>query len=109
MAKIRIMLADDHTLFRQGIRTLISGPGCLSDGVLGAWMAEVCGVGPVLDAGKVGSHLQAVHRHNLKKDLSEHANPQRPSFACGEEGGLLLCTWPKGGIPSLPFVYSNEV
>ena len=24
MAKIRILLADDHTLFRQGIRTLIS-------------------------------------------------------------------------------------
>src|SRR6202451_2958891 len=24
MAKIRIMLADDHTLFRQGIKTLIS-------------------------------------------------------------------------------------
>jgi DNA-binding NarL/FixJ family response regulator len=24
MAKTRIMLADDHTLFRQGIRTLIS-------------------------------------------------------------------------------------
>ena len=24
MAKIRIILADDHTLFRQGIRTLIS-------------------------------------------------------------------------------------
>jgi uncharacterized protein (DUF608 family) len=85
------------------------GPGCLSDGVLGAWMAEVCGVGPVLDGGKVRSHLAAVHRHNLKRDLSEHANPQRPSFACGGEGGLLLCTWPKGGIPSLPFVYSNEV
>jgi hypothetical protein len=25
------------------------------------------------------------------------------------EGGLLLCTWPKGGALSLPFVYSNEV
>ena len=25
------------------------------------------------------------------------------------EGGLLLCTWPKGGDLSLPFVYSNEV
>ncbi len=24
MAKVRIMLADDHTLFRQGIRTLLS-------------------------------------------------------------------------------------
>jgi hypothetical protein len=27
----------------------------------------------------------------------------------GAEGGLLLCTWPKGGELSLPFVYSNEV
>ena len=27
----------------------------------------------------------------------------------GDEGGLLLCSWPKGGKLSLPFVYSNEV
>jgi len=85
------------------------GTGCLSDGVLGSWIALVCGVGQVLDAAKVTSHLQAVHRHNLEHDLSTHANPQRPSFACGEEGGLLLCSWPKGGKLSLPFVYSDEV
>nr|HQA00126.1 GH116 family glycosyl hydrolase [Phycisphaerae bacterium] len=85
------------------------GKGCLSDGVLGAWMAKVCGVGEVIDPDKVTSHLRAVHKYNLKRDLSEHANPQRPSFACGAEGGLLLCTWPKGGALSLPFVYSNEV
>jgi uncharacterized protein (DUF608 family) len=85
------------------------GRGCLSDGVLGAWMAAVCGVGPTLDAKKVTAHLKAVHRHNFKTDLSAHANPQRPSYACGREGGLLLCTWPKGGNLSLPFVYSNEV
>jgi hypothetical protein len=69
----------------------------------------VCGVGQVLDAGKVGSHLRAVHSYNLKHDLSDFANPQRPTYACGAEGGLLLCTWPKGGELSLPFVYSNEV
>ena len=85
------------------------GRGCLADGVLGSWMALVCGVGQVLDRRKVASHLQAVHKHNLKHDLSGHANPQRPSYACGAEGGLLLCTWPKGGELSLPFVYSNEV
>jgi hypothetical protein len=85
------------------------GSGCLSDGVLGAWMAAMCGVGTVLDPVKVASHLRAVRRHNLKQDLSEHANPQRPSYACGNEGGLLLCTWPKGGKLSLPFVYSDEV
>jgi uncharacterized protein (DUF608 family) len=85
------------------------GTGCLSDGVLGSWLAAVCGVGQVLDENKVVSHLRSVHRYNLKKDLSDYANPQRPSYACGNEGGLLLCTWPRGGELSLPFVYSNEV
>jgi uncharacterized protein (DUF608 family) len=85
------------------------GTGCLSDGVLGSWLALVCGAGQVLDARKVASHLVAVHRYNLKRDLSTHANPQRPSYACGAEGGLLLCSWPKGGKLSLPFVYSDEV
>jgi uncharacterized protein (DUF608 family) len=85
------------------------GEGCLSDGVLGAWMAAVCGVGPILDDEKVASHLRAVHRHNFRRDLSDHANPQRPTFACGAEGGLLLCSWPRGGALTLPFVYSNEV
>lgn len=34
---------------------------------------------------------------------------KRSTFALGEDGGLLLCTWPKGGKLKLPFVYSNEV
>jgi len=85
------------------------GEGCLSDGVLGAWLAEVSGLPGFLDRAKLQGHLAAVHRHNLKHDLREHANPQRPTYACGDEGGLLLCTWPRGGAPSLPFVYSNEV
>ena len=85
------------------------GTGCLSDGVLGAWIAEMCGLGPILDEAKVRSHLMAVYKHNFRRDLSEHPNPQRPTYALGDEGGLLLCSWPKGGELSLPFVYSNEV
>jgi len=85
------------------------GTGCLSDGVLGSWLASVCGVGQVLDRAKVASHLKAIYKYNLKHDLSDYPNPQRPSYACGKEGGLLLCTWPKGGELALPFVYSNEV
>jgi hypothetical protein len=85
------------------------GTGCLSDGVLGSWMALVCGVGQVVDARKIASHLKSVYKYNLKHDLSTHANPQRPGYALGNEGGLLLCSWPKGGELSLPFVYSDEV
>ncbi len=85
------------------------GNGCLADGVLGAWIAAVCGVPEFLDADRVRRHLLAVYTYNLKRDLSEHANPQRPAYALGNEGGLLLCTWPHGDALTLPFVYSNEV
>lgn len=85
------------------------GKGCLSDGILGMWIARMCGLPDIVDSDKIRSHLLAVHKYNLKEDLSTHINPQRPSFAMGDESGLLLCSWPKGGKLSLPFVYSNEV
>ncbi len=85
------------------------GNGCLSDGVLGFWMARVCGMENPIDTAMIISHLYSVYKYNLKHDLSNHANPQRPTYALGHEGGLLLCSWPKGGKLSLPFVYSNEV
>jgi len=86
------------------------GTGCLSDGVLGLWMARVCGIEEdLVDPKLVHSHLLAVYKYNLKRDLSMHANPQRPSYAMGNDGGLLLCSWPNGGKPLLPFVYSDEV
>ena len=85
------------------------GKGCLSDGVLGAWIGSMCGLEDFIDGEKVKNHLESIHKYNLKKDLSEHVNPQRPAYALGNEGGLLLCSWPKGGALTLPFVYSNEV
>ncbi len=30
-------------------------------------------------------------------------------MALGNDGGLLLCTWPKGGKRLLPFIYCDEV
>ncbi|MDP4251694.1 MAG: GH116 family glycosyl hydrolase [Bacteroidota bacterium] len=85
------------------------GTGCLSDGVLGAWIGSMCGLDPFIDQQKISSHLISVHKYNFKKNLIDHANPQRPDYALGNEAGLLLCTWPKGGKLSLPFVYSDEV
>lgn len=85
------------------------GTGCLSDGVLGDWIARCCGIGPVVDEKKTGQHLAAVFKYNFRESLHDHANPQRPGFAFAPEGGLLLCSWPNGGKPALPFVYSDEV
>ncbi len=85
------------------------GNGCISDGVLGFWLSGMCGVPVDADPEKVVSHLNAVYKYNLKKDLSDHANPQRAGYAYGHEGGLLLCSWPHGDEPTFPFVYSKEV
>jgi uncharacterized protein (DUF608 family) len=85
------------------------GPGCLSDGVMGAWLSLVSGLDHFLDARKVESHLKSVYRYNLEKDLTAHANFVRVSFACNDEAGLLLCSWPRGGRPSIPMQYSDEV
>ena len=85
------------------------GNGCLSDGILGVWLADVCGLGTILAPEKVASHLRAVYQYNMRHDLSAHANPQRPGYALGHDGGLLLCSWPHGGALTLPFPYSDEV
>lgn len=85
------------------------GNGCLADGVIGDWMARASGLAPIMNFGHVRSHLRALHAHNFRPRLATHVNPQRPGYALGDDGGLLLCTWPQGGEPTLPFIYSNEV
>jgi uncharacterized protein (DUF608 family) len=85
------------------------GSGCLSDSVIGIWMARLYGIDVPLAKANVRSNLGAIFKHNFKTDLSEHANAQRPGYAMGHEPGLLLCSWPRGNKPTLPFVYSDEV
>lgn len=85
------------------------GQGCLADGVLGAWLCFVSGAGEIIDRRKVENHLTAVYRYNFKSSLMDHANELRSFFACGAEAGLLICSWPNGGRPSLPFRYVDEV
>jgi len=101
--------SETLSLFRTEGPKYQYGLGCLSDGIIGGWMASLYGIPAPLDAGHVRSALQAIFRHNYKSDLSGHACTQRPGYALGHEAGLLLCTWPRGGKPSLPFVYSDEV
>lgn len=100
---------EDLELMRKEGPKYQYGTGCLSDGVIGAWLSGMCGLDSPFEAKKIKSHLLSVYEHNYKTNLEKHANPQRPTYAIGDEGGLLLCSWPRGGALSLPFIYSNEV
>jgi uncharacterized protein (DUF608 family) len=84
------------------------GEGCLSDQMLGQWFADVLGLDIGLNRTRVQSALQAIYQNNFKHEFWKHANTQR-LYAVNDEKGLLLCSWPNGGRPALPFVYSDEV
>ncbi|MCD6518856.1 MAG: hypothetical protein J7M05_02900 [Anaerolineae bacterium] len=84
------------------------GQGCLSDQLIGQWLAHLVGLGYLLPKEHVQSALRAIFSYNWRTDFWEHANPQR-IYALNDEQGLLLCSWPHGGRPKFPFVYSDEV
>jgi hypothetical protein len=52
--------------------------------------------------------LRSIFQYNYRPNMLEHNNAQRV-YALADEAGLVLCTWPRGGRPDLPFVYSDEV
>ena len=84
------------------------GDGCLSDQLLGQWFAAVVGLGHLLPPEHVRDALASIYRHNFKHNFFDHPNTQR-IYALNDEKGLLLCSWPYGNRPALPFVYSDEV
>jgi non-lysosomal glucosylceramidase len=84
------------------------GQGCLSDQLLGAWFADVIGLDVGLPSERVRKALESIYRYNFRNSFYDHPNTQR-IYALNDEKGLVLCSWPKGGRPKLPFPYSDEV
>ncbi|MGI9427495.1 MAG: GH116 family glycosyl hydrolase, partial [Bythopirellula sp.] len=75
------------------------GPGCYIDQVFGQTWAHWLGQGTLFDRGKQLSALRALWKYNFVPDVG----PFREQFTRGRwyatagDGGLLMCTWPKGG------------
>jgi uncharacterized protein (DUF608 family) len=84
------------------------GKGCLADQLLGQQLAHVCDLGYLLNEKNVKKSVQSIYKYNFMDDFSGFNNLQR-TYAINDDGGLLLCSWPKGGRPDIPFVYCDEV
>ena len=84
------------------------GGGCLSDQLFGQTLAHLSGLGYLLPVEHVRAAIHAVFRHNWRTSFVNHHNAQR-TYALNEEHGLILCSWPAGGRPRLPFPYADEV
>lgn len=84
------------------------GTGCLSDQVFGQLLAHLTGLGYVLPGEHVKKAVESIFKYNFLEDFNHHSNVQR-TYVLNDEKGLVLCSWPHGGRPRFPFIYSDEV
>jgi uncharacterized protein (DUF608 family) len=83
------------------------GSGCLVDQLIGQYLAEVAGLGAVVDEAHCRSALASIHRYNYKRELVDHACLQR-TYALNDEAALVVCDYGRGERPAVPFPYYAE-
>lgn len=76
------------------------GTGCYIDQVIGQWWAHVVGLGRIYDEAHIHSALHALWRYNFSPEIGSFRKvfPRGRFYAMPGEAGLLMCTWPKGGL-----------
>ncbi|HEY8457405.1 MAG TPA: GH116 family glycosyl-hydrolase [Actinopolymorphaceae bacterium] len=84
------------------------GDGCLADQLVGQNLAHLSGLGYLLEPDHVRGALASIYRYNRLDSVAGHFNPMR-SYALGDEGGLLVASYPRGNRPDRPFPYFAEV
>jgi len=85
--------------------------GCLSDQMFGQGWAHQVGLGYLYPQEAVRTSLKSVYKYNWTVDVGPYNARHRPErwFARAGDAGLFTCTWPKGGRPSEPVRYRDEV
>jgi non-lysosomal glucosylceramidase len=84
------------------------GEGCLSDQLMGQYFALIAGLGLLVDRDHVLKTLQSIWKYNYKQNLADHASVQR-AYALNNEARLVMCEYPHGERPRVPFPYFAEV
>ncbi len=84
------------------------GEGCLVDQLAGQYFAQIAGLGLLLDRRNVQTALQSIYKYNYKRALFEHECVMR-TFALNGESALVICDYPHGNRPQVPFPYFEEV
>jgi hypothetical protein len=84
------------------------GNGCLVDQLLGQYLAEVAGLGLLLDPAHIQKTLSSIYQYNHKPNLFDHDSVQR-TFALNDEAALVICDYGRGERPQIPFPYYAEV
>jgi len=85
-----------------------AGEGCLTDQLVGQYVASVAGLGTLVDPARIRKTLESIYKYNYRHSLEEHGSVER-IYALNDEAGLLLCGYGPAKRPRIPFPYFSEV
>lgn len=83
------------------------GEGCLIDQLVGQYLADIAGLGPLVDPKHIRKALESIRKYNYRETLEEHDSVQR-IYAVGDEPALLICDYGQAPRPRIPFPYYAE-
>jgi uncharacterized protein (DUF608 family) len=83
------------------------GGGCLLDQLIGQYLADVAGLGPLVSAANIRKTLDSIWRYNYKRTLVGHDSVQR-TYVLNDEPALMICDYGKAERPRVPFPYYAE-
>jgi uncharacterized protein (DUF608 family) len=83
------------------------GAGCLLDQLIGQYLAEVAGLGPLVSPANVRKTLESIWRYNFKRTLVGHDNVER-TYVLNDEPALMVCDYGEAARPHVPFPYYAE-
>ena len=81
--------------------------GCLVDQLVGQYLADVAGLGPLVDPGRIRKTLESIHHYNFRRDMFHHDSVQR-TYVVNDEAALVICDYGKAERPRIPFPYYAE-
>ena len=83
------------------------GDGCLGDQLIGQYLADLAGLGPLLNADHLQATLRSIYRYNYRVNLMEHNSVQRV-YVLNDEPAVLVCDYGRAERPKIPFPYYAE-
>ncbi len=83
------------------------GEGCFVDQLVGQYLSDVGGMGPLVAEGNIRAALESIHRYNFKPTLERHENVAR-TYALNDESAVIICDYAGVERPRIPFPYYSE-
>ena len=83
------------------------GSGSISEQIHGQLYARMLGLEDIYSRGNIHKAAASLFKYNYVDSSYDRINTNR-AYSLGEEGGVLIACWPKGGRPEKPLLYCDE-